>query len=413
MVACSIPNPNLGVAIRIADYLDCQARTLGENGFQAVAAGPLAGGLLSGVITIFVALIGYRLLLGGTPDFRDGIGWAVRLGVVLALTTGWPAFQTLVYQVAVDSPVEIAGILLPAAGLPSESLDDRIQAAYDTIRLGTLNQSPSVVVASPSVEPGATVPIAPLANSLLGQAPRPQTASLFVVATMGFMAALRLAAGLLLALAPFALLSILFNATLGIFNGWVRALTGTALALVAATVVAALHLVAMESELANLEAVSLGTSTSGAVDAQGLTTIAMIFTIIMLVAIWAAIRMAGAFRIDLARHVHVQETSERSGTALTLAYPGINTQQTNAFAKTLPSGQERVQSVADALAASVRRDQFATSTTSGVTDAPTRRVTMANTAQGDTDMVVVPIGATGRRSTNRRTRSAVRRDQKA
>ena len=40
-VVCSGPDTSLGVAYRLSEYLDCQARALGENGFQALAGGAL------------------------------------------------------------------------------------------------------------------------------------------------------------------------------------------------------------------------------------------------------------------------------------------------------------------------------------------------------------------------------------
>src|SRR5437763_539074 len=99
-VFCAAPDASEGVALRLSEYVSCEGRALGENGFQALAGGPLGTSLLSGLVTIFIALIGYRLILGHTPDMRDGIGWTVRLGIVLALVTSWPAFQTLIYRSA-------------------------------------------------------------------------------------------------------------------------------------------------------------------------------------------------------------------------------------------------------------------------------------------------------------------------
>lgn len=126
-LSCAAPNPDLGIALRLSDYLDCQARAIGENGFEALVGGPMAASLLSGLVTIFVALIGYRLILGRTPGIDDGVGWAVRLGVVLALVTSWPAYQILVYNVAVDAPAQLSRFILPAAGLPDEGLAGRVQ----------------------------------------------------------------------------------------------------------------------------------------------------------------------------------------------------------------------------------------------------------------------------------------------
>ncbi|MCY7398723.1 MAG: type IV secretion system protein, partial [Sphingomonas bacterium] len=245
-VVCSGPDTSLGVAYRLSEYLDCQARALGENGFQALAGGAMGTAILSAMVTVFIALIGYKLLLGHVPDARDGVGWAVRLGIVLALVTSWPAFQALVYRVAVDAPPDIAAVLLPASGLAGESLAERVQQSYDTLRLGLDTGQPAA--AAQAGQPPAAQQVPPLLE------PLKKTASLLVISTVGLAGALRIAIGFLLAVAPLAIMSLLFRGTNGLFIGWVRALAGAALGLVGATVVTAIHLVVVESELAHLAA---------------------------------------------------------------------------------------------------------------------------------------------------------------
>ena len=94
----------------VLGHIDCQAQTLGASGYQAMAAGGSASSLiLGGVLTIFIAIFGYRLILGDTPDWRSGILTVVKLGVVLVLATSWPAFRTLAYDVALKGPAELAG----------------------------------------------------------------------------------------------------------------------------------------------------------------------------------------------------------------------------------------------------------------------------------------------------------------
>ena len=255
---------------------NCQARALGENGFQALAGGAMGTAILSALVTVFVALIGYRLLLGHVPDARDGVGWAVRLGIVLALVTSWPAFQALVYRVAVDAPPDIAAVLLPASGLAGESLDERVQQAYDTMRLGLGEQPPPRRPRQAGQPANAAQQAPPILE------PLPKTASLLVISTAGLVGALRIAIGFLLAVAPLAIMSLLFRGTNGLFIGWVRALAGAALGLVGATVVTAIHLVAVESELAHLAAIG-GGEASVTVDPQALTTVVSFFALVAVV----------------------------------------------------------------------------------------------------------------------------------
>ena len=122
---------------------------------------------------------------------------------------------------------------------------------------------------------------------------------MLVISTMGLAGALRIAIGFLLAVAPLAIMSLLFRGTNGLFVGWVRALAGAALGLVAATIVTAIHLVAVESEIAHMIAVGAGQD-SATIDTQALATVVMFFALVALVTTLAAIRMGSALRLPAA-----------------------------------------------------------------------------------------------------------------
>jgi type IV secretion system protein VirB6 len=414
-VACALPDGDIGVALRLSGFLQCQAQSLGENGFQALAGGPMVAGMLSGLVTIFVALIGYRFILGTVPDLRDGIGWAVRLGMVLTLATGWPAFQTLIYRVAVDAPQELAAVLLPAAGLPTDDLDSRVQRAYDTIRLGSTTTLPSQVQPTPeaaagqpqSQTPGISLQPQTPSYGPLGQAALPQTASWFVVSTLGVTGALRLATGFLLAIGPLAIMTLLFDATLGLFVGWIRGLAGAALGLLAATIVTALDLLLVESELAHLQSVERGVSV---IDPQSLTTVVLAFSLVMLAVIWAAAKTAGGFRLSFVRPPTGPHEQPRFSSSDRLKAEAIApaTGQTGMGGTAAPV---RAQTVADALTESVRREQMSiTAGAQSSTGIGGRREPMTQRGLNDAGLPPAALGPAGRRSIGRKTRSTSRRD---
>src|SRR6185503_9979205 len=111
--------PGAGFVSGVLDYVDCQAQAIGAGGFQALAApGSTLSLVLSGLLTLFVALFGYRMLLGDTPGLRDGVFSVVKIGIVLALAFSWPAYRTLIYDVALKGPAELAGEVGRPAGLP-------------------------------------------------------------------------------------------------------------------------------------------------------------------------------------------------------------------------------------------------------------------------------------------------------
>jgi type IV secretion system protein VirB6 len=406
-VVCSAPDASLGVAFRLSTYLDCQARALGENGFQALAGGAIGTALLSGVVTVFIALIGYRLMLGSTPDARDGVGWAVRLGIVLALVTSWPAFQALVYRVAVDAPVHIAAVLLPASGLAGEGIDERVQQGYDTLRLG-ITDGQAVTATAQNGQPVAA------ARPLLGE-PRPKTASLLVIATAGLAGALRIAIGFLLAVAPLAIMSLLFNGTNGLFIGWVRALAGLALGLVASTVVTAIHLVAIEGELAHLQASGLAQA-GVEIDPQALTTIVLFFALVGVIATLAGIAMGSALRLPRARATVPAPIIVHERVDHQLAPQAASARGQPAADAAAAPAQARAKAVAEVLSTTVHREQRAPAAVAadhrdGQREGPA--AVAAAVEHRDEYRPVERIGVAGRRSLGRRTLSAARRDKVA
>jgi type IV secretion system protein VirB6 len=415
-MACTLPDGDIGVALRLSGFLQCQAQALGENGFQALAGGPVVAGMLSGLVTIFVALIGYRFILGTAPDLREGVGWAVRLGMVLTLATGWPAFETLIYRVAIDGPQELAAVLLPATGLPTDGLDARIQQAYDTIRLGSatslasqLQPAPEAIAGQPQIQtPGIHLEPQTQSYGPVVQAALPQTASWFVVSTLGITGALRLAAGFLLAIGPLAIMALLFDATLGLFVGWIRGLAGSALALLGATIVTALDLLMIESELAHLQSIERGVSV---VDPQGLTTIVLAFTLVMLATIWAGVKTASNFRLSFPRTQTSASDAARSSTSehfTTSSIPQVASQQGSSET----AASVRAQRVADSLVGSVHREQASISAVNqSSSGGGGRSQPMAQRGRENAALPPTALGPTGRRSIGRKTRSTLRRDE--
>ncbi|MFC7536512.1 type IV secretion system protein [Sphingomonas sp. GCM10030256] len=401
-LVCPAPDLSLGVAQRLSAYLDCQARALGENGFQALAGSTLGATLLSAVVTLFIAIIGFRLVLGHIPDIRDGVGWALRLGFVLALVTSWSTFQTLVYRVAVDGPQEVASLLMSSAALSGDEGAFRVQVAYDQINLG------QGIVADPDAGERAQVE----AGTALVE-PLPKTATVLVVSTVGLAGALKLGIGFLLALSPFAVVSLLFNGTVGLFSGWLRALTGLVLALVGATLVTAADLLIVEGELTRLRTLVLAGSTPA--DAQSLSTIVTLFALVATVAIIAGMWMASSLKLPpMASNPMLVEV--RQSNRVHKRSEGT----TNLYHRPEPSGvaaqgPTRAVAVARALSSSVHREQQAAVAAQGNPSpgGSVGRQESSHTASAAEGSRAASLGLAGRRGIGRRTRSATRRDLRA
>lgn len=256
---------------RTLEHLDCQAETLGTYGYLALGQpGSIASTVMLGLLTLFVALIGIRFLFGPGPGMRDLVFDVLKIGIVLTLAFSWPAFRTLVHDVVIQGPGEIAAVIaapgLPDGGLP---VTERLQAADTAMvtltELGTGRNTGAYI----DEGPGATFAGTALADdAALGWA-----RLVFLGSTIGAWGLVRIAAGLLLALGPLAAGLLLFGATRGLFAGWLKGLVLAMIGGIGLGIVLAVELALLEPWLADAVRVrSLGYATpSGPIELFALT----------------------------------------------------------------------------------------------------------------------------------------------
>jgi len=404
----------------VLGHVDCQAQNLGAGGYQALAApGGPAALLLTGASTIFIALIGYRLLLGETPSLRDGVVATIKIGVVLALATSWPAFRTLAYDVTLRAPAEMAGTIGAPSSLPGSNggLVARLQTIDDELVelnvIGT-GRPPNT---NPVVGPSAT-PLTPaqqqqqlrelrdLASrarwdpmhdfSLLGSA-----RTVFLTGAIAGFASVRLIAGLLLALGPLFVLFVLFDGTRGLFEGWVRGLAGAALGALATAIVLGVELALLEPWLAAVLDLRHQNIATPAVPVE-LLVLALVFALTSLAALVAVAKVAAGFRMPAAWRILRDTAIGRTGDAtLALAAPRAGQAAPN-------DERGRALVIADAVAATQRRESLAAA------PAPTSfgRPGIAPAARQEIAVAgAVPLGQSFRRRTRGRVSAgSTRRD---
>ncbi|MDJ0643827.1 MAG: type IV secretion system protein [Erythrobacter sp.] len=235
---------------RTLAHIDCQAQVIGSYGYVALGQpGSLASTLFVGLLTLFVALFGLRLLFGPPPGARDLVVDVLKIGIVLTLAFSWPAFRTVVYDVTLKGPAEVAGVIQSSSQSGTtgdlvarlQNADDRIVQLIET---GTGRQTGQFIN-----------PDAP-SNSFAGTALQDDNAFgtarlLYLASIIGTLALLRIGAGLLLALAPIVAGLYFFNQSRGIFAGWLKGLVLTIAGSIGATVVLTVQLAMMEPWLAD------------------------------------------------------------------------------------------------------------------------------------------------------------------
>lgn len=225
MNVCPGPADAAGAVRGVLGSVDCQVEGYARAAYLALT-GPdsFLPAALTSLLVIYVALIGFRLMLGiGQVRLADAPMIALKIGVILALTFNWALFETLVFDVATRAPLEVAAVIgkpLSSGGssLAADPLDG-LEALYTEIGLDAEllghRAGPNPVL----LQGGEA-----LASQKLWSA----QAALFL-STAGILAMALIAVGILTALGPLFIALALINETAGLFWGWLRALVGVAL----------------------------------------------------------------------------------------------------------------------------------------------------------------------------------------
>jgi len=276
------PVIDLGLVRDVLTAVDCNTRGFARLGYESLTASGSAFQIaLTLALTIYVAVLGYRLLFArGGASLSDGAGIALKIGAILALLSSWSVFQTLVFDIAARAPVDIAGaVSAPLRGTGSLAADPvaGLQVAYDRLTGAAADFAKPVKLAA----------AAQAANNATAAETLSAAANALFVASVGLIAVLTVAIGVLTATGPIFIALFLFFETRGFFVGWVRALASAAFGLLSAWTLAILMLHALEPWL---RALAEGNAT-GMPDVQvAITTSVIVF---VFAASQAGLLMAG------------------------------------------------------------------------------------------------------------------------
>lgn len=277
--------------IRVLDHIDCQAQLLGSYGYQALGQpGSMASTVVTGLLTLFIALFGLRLLFGPGPSGRDVVYDVLKIGIVLTLAFSWPAFRTVIHDVVLKGPAEIAATVAPSTSLPdtANGFTERLQRAdIAMVRLTEAGAGRNAAAFIDSEAPGGT-----FAGSALDDDSAFGWARLvYLSGIIGSLALLRIVAGLLLALAPLAAGLLLFPATRGLFSGWLKGLVLAMTGSIGISIMLAVELAVIEPWLADaLRVRGLGYATPSA--PIELFALVLAFALAQLGVIWLLAKIA-------------------------------------------------------------------------------------------------------------------------
>lgn len=386
--------------------IECQAQTIGNAGYLAFSApGSSIMAFLTAMLTIFVALIGYRMFAGRGPDLGGGLLIFAKIGIVLALATSWPAFRTLVYDVAIDAPAQLGAAVGGASSLTGggQALTNRLSEtdrALRTLNAWGVGSEPNRAGVSDDqgIEPDTTYETKALGAARMS----------FLTGAIGSVALTRLGAGVLLALGPLFIAFLLFDATRGLFGGWLRGLIGLTLGTTASSLVLAVETAIVQPRvvtLINLRA--SGYSIQGS--ATELLALGIVFAFVTLAILLVSFYVAAGLRLPSWHWTQQYLPASLGGSA------GSSTQRPLAQPAERADPRSRAAVVVDAVEAMQRREATASANTGSGNDRArtVAGAVSATTASHNSQRAPIDTGGEAparRRTTGRRSTSASRRD---
>ena len=238
-----------GVIRGVLATIDCQTRAYAQGGYMALTSGSgLFQTALTVLLTVYVALIGYRMLFAqGNTRLSDAPGIALKVGLILALVTSWSTFQTVVFNVADRAPLEIAAV----AAAPWQEGGGSALARDPVAGLEIAYQELSLTSAAFGKIAGVDAKAYASPEAAAAEAVSLASGALFF-SSVGVISAATLAIGILTALGPIFIALALLSATQGVFVGWMRALIAASLTPLVGWLLLVLMLVAIEPWLATL-----------------------------------------------------------------------------------------------------------------------------------------------------------------
>jgi type IV secretion system protein VirB6 len=186
--------------------VDCVASATAQDAFGRLFG--TEGSLLPALtilLTLYVAFFAFSLITGrGQLSISALTPRMLTLGMVLTFATSWMAYQGFVWALAVGAPDQLAGILTGVSGSSTQVLGDKIDIVF------------AALVQNAGGDVGeSTSTFSPPGLLWLG-------GTLLLLGTVGLLVTCKIALAILLALGPVFVVLALFEATRGLFAGWLK-----------------------------------------------------------------------------------------------------------------------------------------------------------------------------------------------
>jgi type IV secretion system protein VirB6 len=234
MSACEVltAEASAGVAAALR-AVDCLAGETVASAFARLFGDSAGGGALLPALTIgltlYIAVFAIGLLTGRT---RLGVSALtprmLTLGLVLTFATSWVAYSQVVWNLTTGAPDEIAGVLTGTKGSATEIFGNRIDMVFGAIAEAAEAGKQAAQANAAAAQQGAQATGQVVSGNFTPTNLMWLGALLLLLGTVGVLVTARIALAVLLAVGPIFVVFALFSGTRGLFVGWLRGLTLTA-----------------------------------------------------------------------------------------------------------------------------------------------------------------------------------------
>ncbi|KWV90871.1 type IV secretion system protein [Erythrobacter sp. YT30] len=275
--SCDLVAQEMGTGVAAAlTAVDCLASQVSEQAFGRLFGtdGQMALALTL-LLVFYVAFFGISLMLGRSNlSVRALVPKLMTLGLVLTFATSFAAFSSVFYNIFVEGPDEIAGVLTGSEGSATATFAAKLDVVFLAIQEASQGQTDFDIFTPPGL-------------MWMG-------ATMLLLGTVGLLVTARIGLALLLAVGPIFVVLALFNGTRGLFTGWLKGMVMLALVPIFAVIGGSIMLEMAVPILAAL------VTLPGEIDQQaamGFFVVGFVHCALMLMSLIVASRMVSGWQV--------------------------------------------------------------------------------------------------------------------
>jgi type IV secretion system protein VirB6 len=307
-------------ALQKVDCLSAEATQISFN--RLFGPGGSLTPALTILLTLYVAFFAVNLLTGRSA-LRISLMTPrmMTMGLVLTFVTSWVAYQSVVWNLAVGAPDQIASVLLGSQGSATQLFAQRLDALFTAVT----NAANSL-----SGEPESTVKLASPSSMLW------MSALMLLLGTVGVLVVCRIALAALLMLGPVFIVLALFQGTRGLFEGWLKSVVAFAFVPLLTVIMGSGAIIAI---MPMVQGVANGGKDVSLRTSVGILVASIVYLALMFLVVELAKSLSSGWKLGRSAEARGDAASETHSRAEALAI-----EKTMAAAPTAAFGGDRVRS---------------------------------------------------------------------